>query len=120
MKFIGNIIWVLFGGLVWSIVLAVLGLVLCITIIGVPIGLQLFKMACFVLWPFGKQVKQKSVTGGKTILNIIWLLLFGWEIALGYLATGVLFCVTIIGIPFGLQYFKLATFVLFPLGYSFE
>lgn len=120
MKTIGNILWFIFGGFFWALALGLEGILWCITIIGIPVGLQLFKMAGFVLWPFGKEVTPTSVTGWKTVLNILWAIFFGWESALGFLLTGVLFCITIIGIPFGLQYFKLARFIFLPLGYEFQ
>ena len=95
--------------------------VMCVTIIGIPIGIQLFKMAWFVLWPFNKNVTSGAkVSGFKTVINILWAILFGWEFALGFLITGVIFCITIIGIPFGKQYFKLASFVILPLGRNFK
>ena len=97
------------------------GALVCVTIIGIPFGLQLIKMGCFVLWPFGKQVVSTSKQGAvKLFVNIIWLILFGLVEALGYLLTGLLLCITIIGIPFGKQYFKLAQFVLLPFGYDFK
>ena len=120
MKTIGNIIWVIFGGLFWSIICALEGILCCITIIGIPVGLQMFKMSSFVLWPFGKQVKKIGNSSFfKQLVNLLWLIFFGWEMALGYLLTGILYCITIVGIPFGMQYFKLASFVLWPIGYDF-
>ena len=119
MKLIGNIIWFVFGGLFWAISAFIAGVLLCITIIGIPVGLQMFKLAKFVLWPFGKAVTPVSPSGMKQVLNILWAVLFGWIMALGYLITGVLFCITIIGIPFGRQYFKMSHFVLLPLGNDF-
>ncbi len=120
MKLLGNILWLIFGGLLWAIVLFIGGLLSLITIIGIPLGIQLFKMAEFVLWPFGKEVVRESVTNFKLILNVFWAIFFGWEIAVGYFITGAIFCITIIGIPFGKQYFKLSKFVLFPLGVEFK
>ena len=120
MKTIGNIIWFIFGGVEWAIASFLSGVLYCITIIGIPVGLQLFKFAGFVLWPFGKNVVSENVTGFKTILNVIWLIFGGLLTAIGYLLTGVIFCITIIGIPFGRQYFKMARFILTPLGYSFK
>lgn len=119
MKTLGNLIWIIFGGLLWAIALFALGILCCVTIIGIPLGLQVFKMAGFVLWPFGKQVKTFKISKLYTILNVIWAIFFGWEIALGFLITGILYCITIIGIPFGKQYFKLMKFIFFPLGKSF-
>ena len=120
MKFIGNILWLIFGGLYWSACLFILGAICCVTIIGIPLGLQLFKMAKFVFLPFGKEVYSEKVTGLKTILNIIWAIICGWECWLGYVISGIICCITIIGIPFGKQYFKLANFIFFPLGRNFR
>ena len=117
---IGNILWVIFGGLEWCIALLIAGIIECVTIIGIPIGLQLFKMAKFVIWPFGKNVVETNITGFKKFVNFLWALTGGWTSALGFALTGVLFCITIIGIPFGKQYFKLAKFILLPLGRDFE
>ena len=119
MKTLGNILWVIFGGLFWAIGSFLAGIILCITIIFIPIGLQMFKIAGFVIWPFGKRVEKTKPSGFKTFLNVIWAILFGWEMALGYLLTGVILCITIIGIPFGRQYFKMAHFVFLPLGNDF-
>lgn len=119
MKTIGNILWFVLGGFFWALADFVAGIICCITIIGIPLGLQLFKFAGFVFWPFGKKVTPVSPHGLKTVLNIVWLILAGWYFALGYLFTGVIFCITIIGIPFGRQFFKMAHFVLLPLGNDF-
>lgn len=121
MKTLGNILWVLLGGLEWCIVLFIEGILCCISIVGIPVGLQLFKMAKFVMWPFGKRVVEVGKPSGmKMFANILWLVLFGWENALGYLFTGILWFITIIGIPFGKQYMKLAQFILLPLGHDFS
>lgn len=120
MKLIGNIIWFIFGGLFWAISAFLAGLIACITIIGIPVGVQMFKFSRFVLRPFGKTVTPQNVTGFKTVVNIIWAIFGGIWMAIGYVLTGLLFCITIIGIPFGKQYFKMAKFVILPLGYGFE
>ena len=121
MKTIGNIIWVIFGGLEWAIVLLCAGIVCCCTVVLIPVGIQQFKMAGFVLWPFGKTVVVDKPNGiFKKLVNVIWCILFGWELALCYLIFGLIFCITIIGIPFGKQYFKLAKFILLPIGKKFE
>ena len=120
MKTLGNILWVLLGGLEWAIALFFEGIICCVSIIGIPVGLQLFKLCKFVLWPFGKKVTPVKPSGLKKVLNIIWAIFFGWETALGFLLFGVLCCITIIGIPFGKQYFKMAKFVLLPLGNDFK
>ncbi len=116
MRFIGNIIWVIFGGLIGAIAWSLAGLLLCITIIGIPFGLQCFKIAGFVLWPFGRVIILGNFGAGGLIFNIIWLLVFGWEFALGHVVIGLVFCLTIVGIPFGLQHFKLAQLGLIPFG----
>ena len=119
MRTLGNIIWFVFGGLFWAIGVFFAGIFCCITIIGIPLGLQLFKFAGFVLWPFGKKVTPVNPTGLKMVLNIIWAVFAGWEMALGFLFSGLLMCITIIGIPFGRQFFKMAHFALLPLGNDF-
>ncbi len=116
MNFIGNIIWLLFGGLIASLLWAVAGLILCVTIIGIPFGVQCFKIASFVLWPFGKEIELGNFGAGGLILNIIWIIIFGWGFAITHLVIGAIFCITIIGIPFGLQHFKFAQLGLIPFG----
>lgn len=114
MKTIGNILWLIFTGL-WSALGYVLtGALFCITIIGIPFGKQCFKLAKLVLTPFGKTVR--SNFSSHPIANIIWILLFGWEMAIGFIVTGLLWCITIIGIPFGKQCFKLAQLSFVPFG----
>lgn len=119
MKFVGNILWLVFGGLIWGLTSFLTGVLLCITIIFIPVGLQFFKIGKFCLWPMGKKVVDSKPNGFKSFINILWAIFFGWEYFLGYGLTGVLLCITIIGIPFGKQYFKLAFFVLTPLGHDF-
>lgn len=116
MKFLGNCIWIIFGGLFWSLGLLLAGLFCCVTIILIPLGLQLFKISNYVLWPFGKRFKKVSRSAFKSVLNIIWAIFFGWEFFIGHMLTGLIFCITIIGIPFGKKYFEIAFFCLFPLG----
>jgi uncharacterized membrane protein YccF (DUF307 family) len=116
MRLLGNIIWFLFGGLAAAIGWFISGLLLCITVIGIPMGFQCMKIAGLALWPFGKEVEIGSFGVGGLFLNIIWLILFGWELALGHFLIGLIFCVTIIGIPFGIQHFKLAKLGLMPFG----
>ena len=112
---LGNILWffcgVLLGGLSWFLA----GVLWCITIIGIPVGMQCFKFAGLSFFPFGKEVD----FGGGTvslILNIIWLLTTGIPLALEHLACGIVLCITIIGIPFGMQHFKLMKLALMPFG----
>jgi uncharacterized membrane protein YccF (DUF307 family) len=116
MRFIGNIIWLLLGGIVMALLWAVSGIVLCITIIGIPFGIQCFKIAGLVLWPFGRQIISGNFGVGGMLLNILWLIVFGLELAFSHFVIGLVYCITIIGIPFGLQHFKLAKLGLLPFG----
>ena len=118
MKLLGNIIWILFGGLFIALYYFMFGLLLCLTVVGIPFGLQLMKMAGFALWPFGHEVQAGPQDSGclSVCMNIIWIIFGGIEIALTHLGLGVVFCVTVIGIPFGLQHFKMALLALVPFG----
>ena len=118
MNIIGNILWVVLGGIVISLYYAVVGLLFCITIVGIPFGLQLMKIAGLALWPFGRQIVPGPSDGGclSLLMNIIWILFGGIEIALLHVGFGLFFCVTIIGIPFGVQHFKMALLALTPFG----
>lgn len=115
MRLLGNILWFIFGGLFSGLSWIVAGVLWCVTIIGIPIGLQCFKFAGLAFWPFGKQV----VYGGGTmslIANIVWLIVSGIPMAIGNAVVGILWCITIVGIPFGKQFFKLARLSLMPFG----
>ena len=118
MRTIGNILWFLLAGLWLALGYALAGLLMCITIIGIPFGIQAFKLAGFVLWPFGRTVVPTPDSGGllEIIFNLIWLLLVGWGIFITHIVSGILLCVTIIGIPFGIQSFKLSVLALWPFG----
>ena len=118
MKLLGNIVWILFGGLFIALYYFMFGLLLCLTVVGIPFGLQLMKIAGFALWPFGHEVQAGPQDSGclSVCMNIIWIIFGGIEIALTHLGLGVVFCVTIIGIPFGLQHFKMALLALVPFG----
>lgn len=116
MSFIGNIIWLVFGGILGAIAWLIAGLLLCVTIIGIPFGLQCFKIAGFVLWPFGREVEIGNFGAFGLVLNILWIALLGWELAVFHFVVGAVFCITIIGIPFGLQHFKLSLLGLVPFG----
>ena len=116
MHLLGNIIWIVFGGLIAAILWFVAGLICCITFIGIPFGIQCFKIASFVFSPFGRDVEIRGFGIGSLIGNIIWILLLGWELCLYHLIAGLLLCITIIGIPFGKQHFKLARLSLVPFG----
>lgn len=116
MSLLGNIIWIIFGGLIESIGWLIAGVLWSITIIGIPVGKQCFKMARLQLAPFGKEIVDQGSNPLGMIANIIWVLLFGWEIALINLISALFFAVTIIGIPFAKQNLKLAVVSLMPFG----
>lgn len=118
MNFLGNLLWIILGGLFVSLYYAIMGLAFCITIIGIPFGIQLFKLAGFALCPFGRQVVPGANDGGclSILMNIIWIIFGGIEIALAHVTLGIFFCLTIIGIPFGVQSFKMALLALTPFG----
>lgn len=118
MKFLGNIIWLIFGGLITSIEYLVSSLLLMVTIIGIPFGLQTLKLALLALWPFGSTVTDNGNSGGclSIIMNILWIILGGFWICLTHLGFGLLLCITIIGIPWGRQHFKMAALALTPFG----
>lgn len=116
MRFIGNLLWLLFGGLFAAILWVIVGLLLCVTVIGIPFGVQCFKIAGFVLWPFGRDVVPGNFGVMGAIGNIIWILLCGITLFIIHAVFGVLLCITIIGIPFGKQHFKLAKLAFLPFG----
>lgn len=113
-----NIIWVVFGGLMIAIEYAVSSILMMITIIGIPFGLQTLKLARVALWPFGSDIVDAGWPSGclAGVMNVIWWFVGGISIVLTHLAWGVIFCITIVGIPFGLQHFKLMKLALFPFG----
>lgn len=114
MRFIGNIIWFLLGGFINSLLWFLGGLVLCITIVGIPFGMQCFKFAKLNFAPFGKEVNIHF--DRHPIVNFIWLVFFGIGMAASYLVSGILNCITIVGIPFGIQSFKFMKLALLPFG----
>jgi uncharacterized membrane protein YccF (DUF307 family) len=118
MNLIGNIIWLIFGGFFTFLQYMVSGLLLCLTIIGIPFGLQCFKIGFFTLMPFGRQVRDVPGQTGclATIFNIIWIFIGGIWIALAHLGFGLLLAITIIGIPFARQHFKLMSLSFTPFG----
>lgn len=114
-----NIIWVVFGGLMIAVEYVISSVLLMITIIGIPFGLQTVKLAAVALWPFGSTVvPSPSSMGGclNAIMDIIWWIVGGIPIALTHLLWGIVFCITIIGLPWGFQHFKLMSLALFPFG----
>lgn len=118
MKFIGNILWLILGGILIAIYYWIIGLLFCITIVGIPFGVQLMKIGTFALWPFGHDVQSgPNDTGCLSILmNVIWILVGGIEITMLHLTFGTVCCLTIVGIPFGIQHFKMALLALMPFG----
>ena len=117
MRTIGNIIWLIFGGIWLALGYVLGGLLMCITIIGIPFGFQAFKLAGFALWPFGRSAALGS-SGGvlEIIFNVLWLLIIGWGLFIGFIISGAIMCITIIGIPFGIQAFKMSVLALWPFG----
>jgi uncharacterized membrane protein YccF (DUF307 family) len=112
-----NILWLVLSGFWMFLAYLLVGLVWCVTIIGIPFGIASFRIGVFALWPFGRTVVQKPGAGaGSAIGNVIWLILSGIWLAIGHAITGVLLCLTIIGIPLGLANFKLIPVSLTPLG----
>ena len=118
MKFIANLLWIIFGGIWLALSWAFFGILLCITVIGIPFGVQCFKCAWLSLAPYGKRVHLNF--GKHPIANIIWLVLFGWELAIIHLFVAVAQFVTIIGIPGGFQCLKIMKLSLFPFGAHIE
>ena len=119
MRNVFNVLWLIICGWFFALLWAVFGLLWSITVIGLPVGLQCFKCARLMLWPFGYDfVLQPDPF--KFIVNVLWLLIGGLEICLAQLAVGAICCVTIVGIPLGLQCFKLAKLALMPLGARLE
>lgn len=116
MRLLGNLIWFLFGGFIHSLIWVLWGILFSITIIGLPVGLQCFKLAGLQLAPFGKTIRYRpsGVTG--ILANILWILFCGWELALANLVSAAFFAVTIIGIPFAVQSIKMAQLSLMPFG----
>jgi uncharacterized membrane protein YccF (DUF307 family) len=117
MRVILNVIWLVLCGLWMALAYAVAGLVAFALIITIPFGIAAFRIAAYVLWPFGRTIAERRTAGaGALIGNILWIVLFGWWLALGHLVTGFALCLTIIGIPLGLASFKIIPITLVPLG----
>ncbi|SJZ45187.1 Inner membrane protein yccF [Porphyromonas cangingivalis] len=116
MKLIGNLVWLVLGGLEVALEYFLVGVILCITIIGVPFGIQCFKLGVLMLWPFGSHVSEVSINPLGCVGNLIWFIFAGWIIALTHFIFGILLCITIVGIPFGLKHFTFAGLALTPFG----
>jgi len=112
-----NVIWLVFCGLWMALAYALAGLVCFILIITIPFGIASFRIASYVLWPFGRTIDRRPGAGVASLIgNILWIILFGWWLAIGHLVAGVALCLTIIGIPLGLASFKIIPITLLPLG----
>lgn len=122
MKTLGNILWLIFGGLLVAILYYIVGFLLCLTFIGIPFGAQLFKFGTYSLWPFGHQIVDRPDEPGcvSVAMNVLWIVLGWWEIAVIHLIFGVVLCITIVGIPFGLQHLKMILPTLLPFGKSIQ
>lgn len=118
MNILLNIIWVVFGGLMIAIEYAISSVLMMITIVGIPFGLQTMKLAVLALWPFGTDISNDGWPFGclAGVMNVIWWIVGGIPIAITHLGWGLLFCITIVGIPFGMQHFKLMKLALLPFG----
>lgn len=118
-RFLLNIIWLIFGGLLLALGYAVAGLVCCLLIVTIPFGIAAFRMANYALWPFGRRLVEKPSAGTPSLIgNIIWLVFAGWWLALGHLATALAQFISIIGIPLGIANLKMIPVSLFPLGHE--
>ena len=122
MSLIGNILWLIFGGLYAAIAYALGGVALCVTIIGIPFGLAQFRLARAGLMPFGGEVVKGPLadTPLYVVLNIVWLVLYGWVIVLGHLVLALLLAITVVGIPFAKQHLKLIPIAALPFGRTFR
>jgi uncharacterized membrane protein YccF (DUF307 family) len=123
MNLLLNILWIIFGGgIILFFEYLIGGTVLCITIVGIPFGLQCFKLAVFAIVPFGSKVVETEHAGGclSILFNVLWILLFGLGIAVTHLVLALLFAITIIGIPFAVQHVKMAGLAITPFGKRIE
>jgi uncharacterized membrane protein YccF (DUF307 family) len=118
MRILGNLIWLLFGGLAIFLEYIIAGGLLCITVVGIPFGLQLFKLGVLALWPFGRSIEYMNYAPGclSTVMNVIWLFTGGICITLTHFFFGILLGITVVGIPWARQHFKLASLALTPFG----
>src|SRR3954468_12069826 len=117
MRFLLNVIWLLFSGIWMAIGYALAGIVAFVLVVTIPFGIASFRMANYALWPFGRTVLRRSDAGVTSALgNVLWVLLFGWWLALGHVISGILLCLTVIGLPLGVANFKMILIALLPLG----
>ncbi len=122
MSLLGNIIWLIFGGFLTGLGYILGGILLCLTIIGIPFGLQAIKLGGATMTPFGRKIVEDGNPNSilKIILNVVWAIFVGWEIALVHLFHAVLLAITIIGLPFARQHIKLIPLALLPFGRDFQ
>jgi len=122
MSLLGNIIWLIFGGFLAGLGYIIGGIALCLTIVGIPFGVQAIKIGVATFAPFGGEVQEfeNAYSVGSTIFNMIWIILFGWEIAVAHLIHGIILAITIVGLPFAKQHFKLIPLALLPFGRGYN
>lgn len=120
MRIILNLLWLLFGGLFSALGWVITGCLWCVTVVGIPVGLQCFKFASISLDPFGKEIVYDDSNGVSFLLNLLWIIFGGVEMAIINATIGAILCITIIGIPWGKQYFKIAKLSLMPFGARVE
>lgn len=117
MRTLGNVLWFVLAGWWLALLYAVAGLIACVLIVTIPFGLAAFRLAGYALWSFGRRVVVRRDAGVPSLLgNVVWIVLFGWELFLAHLVAGLLLCVTIVGIPLGVASFKMAVLAVVPLG----
>ncbi len=116
MSIVGNVFWIILGGLLGALLWAIAGIICCITIVGIPFGMQCFKIASLTLAPFGRSIQVGYFGAGGLIGNILWILFLGWELCLAHLSLALICAVTVVGIPFAVQHLKLAQLSLIPFG----
>ena len=122
MSLLGNLVWIVFGGFISFLGYLAGGLVMCLTIVGIPFGLQSFKLGFATLTPFGREIVEAPGANSplRILFNVLWIVLFGWEIAVNHLFWALVFALTIVGIPFALQHLKLVPLALLPFGREFR
>jgi len=122
MSLIGNIIWLIFGGFLAGLGYIIGGIALCLTIVGIPFGVQAIKIGVATFAPFGREVLdyENANNVGNVIFNMVWIILFGWEIAVAHLVHGIILAITIVGLPFAKQHFKLIPLALLPFGRGYN
>ena len=118
MSILGNLVWFILGGFILGLVYMFVGLLFCITVVGIPFGYQLIKIGMLAMFPFGQEPQFPPISMGclSLVFNVVWIVFGGIELVIAHLVLGAIFCVTIIGIPFGMQHFKLAKLALLPFG----